>query len=353
MKTILYIAPVDWLWIKQRPQFLAEELSQYDRIHVVYPYANNRMGLQKKTKTPLPLTPYFTFPSLGGRLSVAQLNKIWSALQIRQVIRRVKPDILWLSMPWQMDMVPTSYKGRIVYDCMDDYVAIQRGSESDKLLKQEAALVKRADTVFASSESLRRVLAARHGRRDTVLLRNGYHASWPILQTAHVRDCDKLLRVGYFGTIGRWFDFDLLLNSLNQHMDVEYHLYGPTEAGIRIPAHPRLIVHGVVEHERIPEVAQTLDVLMMPFVINDIVISVDPVKLYEYICLRRPILCVRYPEVERFAPFVLFYEDAQTFAAQLDAAKTMPLCSMEQTEEFLHENSWAQRAATAHEVLNR
>lgn len=353
MKTILYIAPIDWRWIKQRPQFLAEELSAYYQIHVVYPYANKRQGLQKKAKTYLALSRYFTVPSLAGRLPVTGFNAAWSSFQVRRLICRVKPDILWLSMPWQIDMVLPSFVGRIVYDCMDDYTAIQMDGESSKLLAQEAALIKRADMVFVSSENLRQVLAARYGHRNTVLLRNGYHANWPIQNVATARPSSKKLRVGYFGTIGRWFDFELLLGSLKRGANVEYHLYGPTEPGVQIPKHPDIIAHGVVEHNQIPRVAQMLDALMMPFVLNEIVVSVDPVKLYEYICLRRPVLCVRYPEVERFAPFVLFYEDVTTFDAQLNAARMQTLCDVAQAEAFLYENSWAQRARTAHAALER
>lgn len=353
MKTILYIAPVDWRWIKQRPQFLAEGLSAYYQIHVVYPYANKRQGLQKKAKTHLALSRYFAVPSLNGRLPVAGFNAAWSAFQVRRVIRRVKPDILWLSMPWQIDMVLPSFAGCIVYDCMDDYTAIQMGSENSKLLAQEAALIKRADMVFVSSENLRQVLATRYGRRNTVLLRNGYHANWPIQSVAPARLSSKTLRVGYFGTIGRWFDFKLLLGSLDRGADVEYHLYGPTEPGVQIPKHPNLIAHGVVEHNQIPRVVQMLDALMMPFVLNEIVVSVDPVKLYEYICLRRPVLCVRYPEIERFAPFVLFYENAATFDVQLNAARTQTLCDAAQAEVFLYENSWAQRARTVYAALEQ
>lgn len=69
MQKMIYLCPVDWRWIKQRPQFLAEELSKYFEIHAVYPYQNNRKGLQKKSDSPVSVAP--CFPSLLSAASSA------------------------------------------------------------------------------------------------------------------------------------------------------------------------------------------------------------------------------------------------------------------------------------------
>ena len=93
-----------------------------------------------------------------------------------------------------------------------------------------------------------------------------------------------------------------------------------------------------------------MDVLIMPFIPNEIVQSVDPVKLYEYICLNKHILCIRYPEIERFESFVEFYDTRETYMEQLrrllkekPAVKYTP----QQAEAFLKDNSWAKRAECA------
>ncbi len=162
------------------------------------------------------------------------------------------------------------------------------------------------------------------------------------------------VRIGYFGTIGRWFDFELLLNSLIQYSQVEYHLFGPLEAGVQIPQHKRLIYRGVLEHDKIREQAEQLDALMMPFLLNDIVASVDPVKLYEYIWMEKNILCIRYPEIERFEPFVWFYGTQEEYMKQLEAVlgKEKIKYSHEQAACFLAENNWRRRAQQAAEYIN-
>ena len=353
---VLYFCPVDWRWIKQRPQFLAEELQRYCDLQVIYPWRNRRKGLQRGGSPTVDIQPYFTLPELGGRVKwLKSCNHVLARAKINGVLRKENPDILWLTMPWQVDLLPKRLDCRIIYDCMDDYEAISmRQEEREEILRQEEALTTIAETVFASSDHLCHLLMRRHGvpAERLCLLRNGYSNSWTKVPE-DVKEISPLLRIAYFGTIGRWFDFEILLQSLDVFQNLEYHLYGPLEKGVSVPDHPRLRVCGVVEHDRIPEKASTVDALMMPFLPTDVVQSVDPVKLYEYIFMDKPILCVHYPEIERFAPYVEFYETKDQFNASvqklLDYRK--PKYTRRQAELFLEKNTWFVRGKCAAERM--
>ena len=145
----------------------------------------------------------------------------------------------------------------------------------------------------------------------------------------------------------------MLWDSLAENDEVEYHLYGPMERGIQVPVHDRIVYHGVVEHDELQHAANDMDALMMPFVINDIVCSVDPIKLYEYIYLNKNILCIHYPEIQRFEPFVMFYESRDDFFRRIRDLRRSNLMkyTQEQADEFLARNSWQQRAAQAYDVI--
>lgn len=356
-KRMLYLCPVDWRWIKQRPQFLAEELAKDFSMHVMYPFANKRSTLQRKQPSPVSPHPWFTLPALGGRVpGIAKVNSLLFRLQTRLRLRLFRPGYLWVSMPWQLDAIPESYRGCVVYDCMDDYPAITMDKAGrEKLIAQERRLVERADVIFASSENLMRELQKRYGiaAERMTLLRNGYHAGWNA--APEMRQPDGTLRIGYFGTIGRWFDFPLLLESLNRFPQIEYHLFGPAEKGMQIPQHERIRLHGVLPHAQIPERASELDVLMMPFQLSDIVRSVDPVKLYEYLFLQRNILCVRYPEIERYEPFVCFYETQEECMNQIQRLlqDNRRIYTEESAQAFLQSNSWTCRERIAAEQLTK
>lgn len=361
MQKMLYFCPVDWCWVKQRPQFLAETLADNFAVSVVYPYRNKRKGLQKKHPTNVKLFPLFSFPTLNGRLPfMSKINNVILKLQFRWKLYSVKPDILWLTMPWQLPLLPRKAHYKIIYDCMDDYAAItSRPSERNILIHQENQLLARADIIFASSAHLQKKLRERCADEKTVyLLRNGCNAKWISSfpeEQEHSSVQTKMLKLGYIGTIGRWFDFPLLLNSLAVANNVEYHLYGPVENGVDIPKHKRIIYHGVIEHDQLYQHTKEMHVLMMPFIVNDIVQSVDPVKLYEYIWMNKPILSVYYPEIERFGEFVLFYSTLDEFLFQLEQLRRHQSVkySRQQGQTFLKENNWDARAAYVYTVINQ
>lgn len=66
----------------------------------------------------------------------------------------------------------------------------------------------------------------------------------------------------------------------------------------------------MVEHHKLGETVAGFDCLLMPFVISEIVLYVDPVKLYEYIAWGKCIIASWYPEIDRFSDFVYFYHDS-------------------------------------------
>lgn len=356
-KRMLYFCPVDWRWIRQRPQFLAEELSAHFRMHVLYPFANKRRSLQKQQPSSVKAYPWFTLPTLRGLIpGIPWLNSVLFLVQTRLHMLFVRPDMLWLTMPWQLPAIPKGYRGMVVYDCMDDYPAISMDPKGrKKLLAQEQLLTQRADVIFASSENLMKVLAQRHSvtNEKIALLRNSYHEGWE--EAPAPREKDGKLRIGYFGTIGRWFDFSLLLQSLQRFPQIEYHLFGPAETGVALAQHERIHLHGVVSHAQIPQQAAMLDVLVMPFQLNDIVRSVDPVKLYEYLFLKRNILCIRYPEIERYAPFVCFYASPEEYMQQVQRLleNNQLIYSEESAQAFLKNNSWSYRAREAVDRLTK
>lgn len=356
MEKMIYVCPVDWSWLKQRPQFLAEELSRSYNLYILYPWKNNRKGLQKEDTAELNRHPYFSIPSLGGKIHGIQwINKHLHKLQFYIHFHAVQPEYIWFTHPDQLAMLPSHYTGIVIYDCMDDYAAIEMNSKrQSEIQNEEYSLVRRANVIFASSQTilLRLLKEYQVNSNKVFLVRNGYNAKWKTVVQTQLNPYAKL-RIGYWGTIGRWFDFDLLQASLEHISEIEYHLFGATEKGVAIPKCDRLIYHGVIEHATLPQLATQLDVLMMPFKLTKVVESVDPVKLYEYIFMRKPIISIWYEEIKRFAPFVLFYQNEEMFTFHLKQLLVgkIPIYSDEQTQNFLAENSWGCRAKQIQQAI--
>ena len=118
--------------------------------------------------------------------------------------------------------------------------------------------------------------------------------------------------------------------------------------------HDRIKCIGPVAHDDLYENVKDVDALIMPFVLNDLIMSVDPVKLYEYINFRKNIICVEYPEVKRFSEFVYFYKDYESYANAIKEAIVSDKIkfSIEKQNEFLELNTWKVRAKTIAKVIN-
>jgi hypothetical protein len=120
----------------------------------------------------------------------------------------------------------------------------------------------------------------------------------------------------YVGTTADWFDFEVVIEALDRCPSTVCLLFGL--ADVPIPKHPRLIYVGMVEHRYVARIMAQADLLIMPFLLNDLVLSVNPIKLYEYAYSGVPSLAVHYPETEQFSPYVHLYRDRAEFIAVVE-----------------------------------
>ena len=95
------------------------------------------------------------------------------------------------------------------------------------------------------------------------------------------------------------------------------------------------------------------DILIMPFVVNELIESVNPVKLYEYIYSGKPCLAPKYGESMQFKEYVNLYESHEECLSQIENIikgdlKQKP---QEACREFVKHNTWSDRAKSIKECL--
>lgn len=348
-KKILYLMSVDWGWIAQRPHFLALELEKgYDLKLVFLKQYIKRWKSQKKLFSP-PNSQHGVYIPLQERVEL--LQKISDFTMTKAIGNMDEYDAVVLGTPLMFRFIE-NFKGKIIYDCMDNYFALENDKKvKEKIRINEDKLIARADLIFASSVRLKEMLEKKDHSCQVELVRNGYNnvSIYPIKEG---RKRDKYL-FGYVGTVSSWMDFELLERCVESFGDVEMHLIGPAP-GYNTQTKERIIFDGTVEHSQLYTMVQDYDCLIMPFVLNDIILAVDPVKLYEYICFGKCIISVYYDEVARFSDFVYFYHNRDEFillVSQLKEQGFPPKYSESQQKEFLKNNSWEARGKTINESI--
>ncbi len=336
---LLYIMGIDWDWIYQRPQVLAELLASDYEVTVLFPRSILRAS--HKTNVPLKMQARIlrTLPYQEKNLVVA----MGSFLLNRHLFRDIDTfDYIYLGYPLYARYIPASYHGKIIYDCMDNYEALYPDQKRvSRILQQEQHIVRRCHLLLASSVLLKKKVDAIAGYSKSILVRNGVLFDIALsLSHAQKKDIYKLC---YIGTVAEWFDYKLLLTTMNELPYLEYHLVGPVSSRCD---HPKIHYLGIVPHETLPETVADFDCLVMPFCVNEIVKSVDPVKLYEYISFGKCIVSVYYPELEHFRDFVYFYETPREYTSllrRLAQAGFPPKYNTKMQQNFLQNNTWQER----------
>ncbi len=343
-KKIFYLMHVDWGWIKQRPHFIAEKLDEVFDITVFYMFARNRKSM---TKNPSEINKFPIIPFPLKRIKILNiLNTITQKTYLSLMLKILNPEVIWITHPSLYDYVPKKAikKCKIIYDCMDDVQGFNLSDSVKKALDvSEKQLLNDSEAVFVSSQNLQKKVVERGCEvRKTILVRNGYNGE--IIQTEHVQNnATGKFKAVYIGTISDWIDFDTLQKSLEDISELEYHFYGPIDCAV--PNNERIIFHGPVKHSLLYETIKDCSILIMPFEVNELIQSVDPVKLYEYINFNKNIVTVYYKEIERFNDYVHFYHNTEEYIEVLKKLITNNKLkySEEQRIEFLNENSWDRR----------
>lgn len=345
---------VEWNWIKQRPHFIAESLAMTHCVKVYYPYSYHRKGLGFVNNKVKGLSPhkFFNIPFRGKSKVLRTINDKYLKNLFRIIIAIIRPDLIWIGRPEHIDILPKT-RIPIAYDCMDDYFSMHK---EEDLLKQEKKVIDVASVIFTSSNSLIKKIRDRYQTsKDIVLVRNGFDGA--VIPIEKCNDSD-VFSLCYVGTVSVWFDFDLIDRIAKEIPGIRILIVGPIEVAVKEKVEKFngsnvIKFVGSVDHSKLFDTVKDYSCLIMPFVLNDIIESVDPVKLYEYINFNKNILSIYYPEIDRFSQFVHFYnnhDEAITIIKSLMNDNKLKYSYLDRNN-FLKQNTWEARADLINQTL--
>lgn len=254
---------------------------------------------------------------------------------IRRALRRLpkRPTQLWLftpDVPELIDLIPAE---RVVYYCVDEFSAFA-GFDQALVDRLERRTLDRSDVVITSSSPLQEKRAAQHAY--THLVPHGVDFDHFANVSTAARgaipsDIENIARpvFGYFGLISDYVDLELIAAAARVRPDWSFVFLGDVRrstdplAGLR---NVRLL--GPKPYERLPAYSSRFDVGLIPFRLNRLTRSVNPIKLREYLAAGLPVVSSPMPEVKRYAPAVRTAETLDEFLpaceAMLDLSRRTP-----------------------------
>lgn len=368
-KSILYLTNVPWGWIKQRPHFMAEYLSKefdvtvFQQHYLVNPFKRRSLLVADTVKESDSFHIYDYIMVPNKKYIPAFIVNVLNYLTLRFMSLKLHRnyDVIWFSSPMVYNRFKhlTSRSDIIIYDCMDDYLEFPdiQGDDNkrDVIKKAETELLRMATLTFFSADYLRKKIFSRYNLKvPSMIVNNAFEM--PKLDALPISDLCNTIRnlekpFVYIGTVSEWFDFSLVLKLLCIHKHLNFVIVGPQL--VPIPSHPRLHYLGPVDHDQVYSIINSAYALVMPFVVNELIRSVNPVKLYEYIYSGKPVVAVRYEETEKFKDHVYLYSDIDEFNNIIDnlMKEDRTKEQIEDCKRFAESNTWEKRCETVNAAI--
>lgn len=128
--------------------------------------------------------------------------------------------------------------------------------------------------------------------------------------------------VGYHGALAKWIDYRALANIAenkeNTVLLIGYeHDESLKESGILNKENVHYL--GPKPYGDLVKYAVWYDVAILPFALNDITLSVSPVKIFEYMALKKPIVTSALPECKKYKSCIISYS-SEEYAAKVEQA---------------------------------
>jgi len=205
---------------------------------------------------------------------------------------------------------------------MDDLAAFYEGASRAWISHCDDALCKSSRALMVSSTPLWNRYQYKAERCYLVpngLARNGQALKSKPLESdpqPQIHCKHRGITLGYIGTIAAWFDWSLideLCDQLKRQGFDRYHIeiIGPIHGRLPKSLPSRVVIKPPLAQEAIWDALNRFDVALIPFKVNRLTASVDPVKFYEYRAAGLPVISSRSGEMARRdqSEGVYFFED--------------------------------------------
>lgn len=248
-------------------------------------------------------------PAYSSERLVA-LNRKILVRQIRRAMRRLGfENVVNMVFNPAAGMVAGRLgESELIYYCVDEYTAFTGVAAGLKEIEEE--LFRRADFVIVSAEKLLeskgrfnlRTHLIRHGT-DWQHFRKAIDGNLEI--PAEVADLPRPI-IGFHGLIADWVDLELVEKIAKHFAAGSVVLVGKhtieAEAKVaELKAVPNVHVLGRKPYGELPAYCAAFDVAINPFVINELTLAANPLKVREYLAAGLPVVSTDIPEVRVLA----------------------------------------------------
>ena len=335
----------------QRPQHISRNLAK-NRCLVLYEVTTmtDKVKTLHKRHDNLWL---FNFNNLAlTRLLMEALDKV----HVPKYVQLYSTD--WKLSAQDIGMYMRSGYG-FIYEYIDHISPELAGTTSLPVnITQKYDYVMSCDDVFVvvTADLLQQDVMAKRGTRRLAYSSNGVdYAFFQQFEEGFRFDEDfqRIVDAGkpivcYYGALAKWFDYDLVkkIAATGKYSVVLFGIKYDESFDENLPEPVEdLYFLGPRDYHVLKYYARASDVLMIPFRITDITRSTNPVKVFEYMALHKPIVTTDMNECHKYGS-ILIGESHEDFLAKLEQAMSLRTDAdyLALLDEEARENDWSYKA---------
>ena len=296
-------------------------------------------------------------PTYGSSI-VRSFNQRILLSQVRKAMRKLDFD-----QPINMVFNPAAGllagklgESEIIYYCVDDYTEFTGVASGLKEIEEE--LFRKSDLVVVSAEKL--LDDKKQFNKNTQIIRHG--TDWRHFRKsldeateipAEIKDLPKPI-IGFHGLLADWVDYELIKKVAEKYKDGSVVLIGKiavdAEQKVKILDNIKNVHFlGRKPYETLPNYCKGFDVALNPFVINDLTLAANPLKVREYLAAGLQTVSTDIPEV-RILKHCLIGESHEHFIEQIERAFENPIDKELISDEIKHE-SWDAKIDELREIM--
>jgi glycosyltransferase involved in cell wall biosynthesis len=298
-------------------------------------------------------------PTYGSPL-VRNFNQKFLLRQVKKAMRNLK-----FETPLNMVFNPAAGllagklgESEIIYYCVDDYTEFTGVASGLKEIEEE--LFRKSDLVVVSAEKL--LEDKKKYNANTEIIRHG--TDWRHFRTSldeateipvEIRDLPKPI-IGFHGLLADWVDYELIKKIAEKYREGSVVLIGK----IAVDAEEKIKILDNIDnihflgrkpYQTLPNYCKGFDVALNPFVINELTLAANPLKVREYLAAGLQAVSTDIPEV-RILKHCLVGTDHPHFIEQVEKVLRHPIEKEIISDEIRHE-SWDAKVDELREIMEK
>lgn len=371
---VIIFASIKYDFRYQRPQHLAFELTK--RGHKIFYIEPDFIPISSENPTTIPLIEkikpnLYKVKLISNSMSTKKMFVYYGIIEpkdqsilvnsVKNLLQKanISKAVIKVDNP-SWTFIVDKINLPIIYDCIDDHGAFETNPEN--IESSEKNLIKKSSAVVIVSRGIAKKINKYRHPNSYIIENAGEYDHFAKASERNISVPKDLISInkpilGYCGAISEWFDVKLLEEIAKTFPSYAIVLIGN-------PDNPKVVeltqkyqnIHllGEKNYQLLPGYYQRFNVCLIPFVINEVTKTLNPVKIYEYLATGKPVVTTNIPGLNQFNDFIYMSKDSEQFIQNIKKA----LSERDQQlflkrQQFSKDNTWEKRAIQLESVMKQ